>query len=120
MAKNLQFNEDELKEIATQAIKEKVASSIGYQDMRPFIQAAMDERSDDIKTLLAECLDSVLSDESTKDIIREEFRHKVAKNLVSNLEGAVEKSVNAFRQDPTVKAKMILAIEQIIEENKPA
>ena len=41
--------------------------------------------------------------------------NKLAEMLVGQMSGHVEKAVNRVRQDPTLKAKMILAIEDIIE-----
>jgi hypothetical protein len=36
--------------------------------------------------------------------------------MVGKLEGAVEKAVDTFRQNPTLRSEMILAIERIIEK----
>ena len=35
------------------------------------------------------------------------------------MSGSVEKAVNRINQDPTLKAKMILAIENIINDENP-
>lgn len=39
-----------------------------------------------------------------------------AKTLVGNLEGAVEKAANVYRSNPTLKSRMILAIENLVSE----
>lgn len=62
-------------------------------------------------------LSSVLNGRGFESAITDEFRHKVAKNMVSKLEGQVEQAVNIIRQDQTLRAKMVVAIEKIIEEN---
>lgn len=62
-------------------------------------------------------LKSVLNSSGFEKAITEEFKHKVAKNMVAKLEGQVEQAVNVIRQDQTLRAKMIVAIEKIIEEN---
>ncbi len=109
-----------VQEIIFLAIKEKLASSINYQEVHRIIGTVIDQRQDELVALLNKCFDKVLTDKKFQDVIVEEFRHKVAKNLVAKLEGAIEKNVNKFRQDPILNSKMILAIEGIINdaENK--
>ena len=60
-------------------------------------------------------LKSVISNPEFDIILKEEFNRKVAKILLSSLEGAIEKVANTFKQNPTLKARMILAIQQIIK-----
>lgn len=59
---------------------------------------------------------ALLGDNFTK-AITEEFQRKIAKNMVAKLEGQVEEAVNVIRQDQTLRAKMIVAIENIIAEH---
>ena len=114
------FDDAELKEIVFVAIKEKIGSAINYQEMHRIIGDVIDQRQPELQKLLLECLDDVLTDSDMRQIIRDEFRHKVAKNMVGKLEGAVEKSVNAFRQDPVLNAKLIMAVEAIVKESETA
>ena len=58
----------------------------------------------------------ILKDNEFHRTIKMEFRHKVAKNLVGELTGSIERAVNLFKQDPTLRAKLILAIEQFISD----
>lgn len=50
--------------------------------------------------------------------LKDEFNRKVAKSLLSGLEGTVEKAATAFKQDPTIRSRMILAIQAIIEKKE--
>jgi hypothetical protein len=52
-----------------------------------------------------------------KEVVQEEFQRKVEKNLVGKLEGSVEKAADALRQNPAMKSRMILAVENIVNEN---
>jgi len=111
------FDDKELKEVIFVALKEKIGSAINYQEMHQLIGDVISERSEQLQTLMLECLDDVLADKTMRETIRDEFKHKVAKNMVGKLEGAVEKSVNAFRQNPTLNAKLIMAVENVIKDN---
>jgi len=81
----------------------------------PIIKEVIDENREKIKTVFQEALDTSFNDKEFQKIVREEFKHKVAKQMVGSLEGEVEKAVNAIRQDQTLKARMILAIEKMIK-----
>ncbi len=112
------FDNQELKEVVFSALKDKIGSAINYQEMHSLIEEVITERKPEIKTLLDECFDAFFADPGMKQAIIDEFQHKVAKNLVAKLEGTVEKSVNDYRNDPTLRAKLILGIERILEESK--
>jgi len=103
--------------IIYEALKEKIGSVINYNELHTLIEGVIANRKDEFNSLLNKCLDTVFKDKTFKDVIIDEFRHKVAKNMVAKLEGAIEKNINKFRQDPILNSKMILAIENIIEEN---
>lgn len=101
------------------AIKISIVDSLsGYNSpLRKLSDKVVQENEEKIHLIMNKAFKFVISTDSFKKTILEEFQHKVAKMLVSNLSGQVEKSVNIIKQDPTLKAKMILAIENIIEEN---
>lgn len=71
--------------------------------------------ADQIRVLLEDAVSNALSSKVLKSDLREAFGHKVAKLLVSKLEGEVEKRVNDIRSDPIMRAKMLLAIEQVVK-----
>lgn len=106
-----------IEEVIYEALKEKIGSAINYNELHSLIEGVVQSRKDEFSLLLNKCLDKVFADKKFQDVIVEEFRHKVAKNLVAKLEGAIEKNVNKFRQDPVMNSKMILAIENIINKN---
>lgn len=65
-----------------------------------------------------DALKNALLGENFTRAITEEFQRKIAKNMVAKLEGQVEEAVNVIRQDQTLRAKMIVAIENIINEHQ--
>ena len=113
----MEIEKIDIKDIVYKALLEKIGQSINYQELHSMIGGVINERQDEFIKVMNECLDTVFKDKKFKEVIIEEFRHKVAKNLVAKLEGAIEKNVLKFRQDPVMNSKMILAIENIIKEN---
>ena len=68
-----------------------------------------------IRTLLDGIFDAVVTGE-VADSIRQAAVHKVAKCLVSKMEGEVEKRANDIRSSPEMRAKITLAISKAINE----
>lgn len=110
--------EIDVDEIIYTALKEKIGSAINYQETHSMIGNVIEQRRPEFESLMNQCLDKVFVDKKFQDIMIDEFRHKVAKNLVAKLEGAIEQNVNKFRQDPVMNSKMIIAIENIISKNQ--
>jgi hypothetical protein len=103
--------------IAVEAIQSKIASHFeGYSSpLTPLVNEVVEEHREELKAIVDQCLTSTIGDKDFKAAIRHEFKHKVAKSLVGKLEGAVEKAADSLRQDPTTRAKIILAIEELIK-----
>lgn len=112
----MEIEKIDIKDVIYNALKEKIGSAINYQELHSMIGNVIEERRDEFEKLLNKCLDKVFKDKEFEEVILDEFRHKVAKNMVAKLEGAIEKNIMKFRQDPVMNSKMILAIEEIINK----
>lgn len=44
------------------------------------------------------------------------MNHSLAKTLVQRFGGEIEKQVNVFKSDPTTRARITLAIEDIVKQ----
>ena len=109
---------EQIKDLVMGALYEKFGKEINQSyssPIIPIIKEVIDENRDKIKQTFQEALDMSFNDSEFQKIMREEFKHKVAKNLVGSLEGEVERAVSAIRQDQTMRARMILAIEKLIK-----
>lgn len=107
--------------IAIEAVHNRVADYLGNNSynspLNKYIDEALNEKADLIKKIVNDCLQNTLGNAEFKKVVKEEFTHKVAKAMVGKLEGTVEKAVEALRRDTSVKARMVIAIENIINEN---
>ena len=110
------FDTKEMKQIIANALKEKISSAINYGEVHKLVEEVLIERKPEFDALFNQMFDAFFKDADVKAALLDEFKHKVAKTMVSKLDGAVEKSISKYRQDPATNARMILAIEQIITE----
>ena len=114
---NILVEKINLEELVREALLQKIWSAINCTELHKMIDRVLVTRESELNNIITEALDFSLKDNSFKEIIRDEFKHKIAKNLVAKLEWMVEKNVNKFKQDQVLNAKMILAIEWLIKES---
>lgn len=82
------------------------------------IDEVVAKHSIEIKGLLSEAVSTAFSNEQFREEIRVSIRHKVAKALVNQFgESIFEKELNKFKQDPSVRARVVLAVENFVQEN---
>lgn len=96
-----------------EAVKSKLT---GYQS--PFdnlIKELIAKYDTDFRSLLGGAINSAIGDEKFREEIRDAIRHNLAKTLVQRFGGELEKQVNALKSDPTTRARITLAIEEIVK-----
>lgn len=116
---NIIISQEEVNNLVIEKVREKIGEKMGYNRvLLSMVEDAMESQREEITAILNDTLASVVSNKEFSKAIKEEFQRKVAKSLVGNLEGAVDKAANVYRQDPTLKSRMILAIENLIKEGE--
>ena len=92
---------------------------VGYnKPLNTLVDKVVRDNFEEVHEIVNRAFQTVVRTEAFETSVLEEFERKVAKILVSKLTGQVEKAVNLVNQDPRLRAKMILAIEDIIENKK--
>ena len=92
------------------------ANLTGYNSsFNKMVNEVVEGHSLKIKGIIEDNFTKVINSKEFDKAVNNAFTHKLAKILVGKLEGSIEKCVTTLRSDPTIKAKMVLAIEQIIK-----
>lgn len=104
----------ECRTAVSQALKTNLT---GYNSsFQKIVNEVVDNNRKQLKSIVQESFSKTIQSDEFSESVDNAFKHKLAKILVSKLEGSVEKAVNTLRSDPTIRAKMVLAIENIIKE----
>lgn len=72
------------------------------------------------RTLIDECVATAVNDETFRESIRSAVRASLAKTLVQRFGGELEKQINALKSDPTTRARIVLALEEIVKTSPVA
>lgn len=76
----------------------------------------INENSLFLKELISDSFNQVIRTDEFKNSIISAFSHKVARSIISNNDGLFDKVSNELKQDSVFKAKMALAVSNVIEE----
>ena len=87
----------------------------GYSDnpLNKMIDSVVLSKQNEISKLIKESIDGALTVDFRKEI-KEAISHKLAKILISKMEGEIEKVANNLRNSPEFRAKVTLAITDVI------
>ena len=91
------------------------ASIVGYQSpLDKMIKDVIERRRMEIETLLGQAVDGALKGDF-RDTLQEACTRKLAKVLISKMEGEIEKRANDLRADPTFRARLTVAIGEVVK-----
>ena len=100
------------------ATKEAVAGCCtAYNSpFQKIVHSVIVEHEPRLREIFNNQIDSVIKSKQFKEDVKDAFQHKLAKQLVATFNGSIDKSFNSMKSDPVIRAKSILAIQNIIDE----
>lgn len=107
----------EVQDAVKKAIREAIEKSlISYSSpLDKLVKAEVDKCQGPISTLLNESIMHCMQLD-IREQIKEALSHKLARLLVTKMEGELEKKVNDLRSSPETRARIVLAIDNAIKE----
>jgi hypothetical protein len=104
---------------AVQSSMDKVIreSLSGYNSpLIKLVQEVVNNHTGELRTTITTSFEEVIRTEDFKLAIVSAFAHKVARSIISNNDGLYDKVANELKQDSVFKAKMALAVANVVEE----
>lgn len=98
-----------------QAINWRIQSPYGESPLNKLIDQVVIERLPKIRSLIEEVVDGAITADFRNEI-KDACTHKLARVLVSKMEGEFEKRATELRGSPEFRAKVTLAIDNVIKE----
>jgi predicted transcriptional regulator len=84
--------------------------------LKKLIESTLAARGGEFRALLDESLQSCMGDVEFRETIKTAVRGQLAKTLIQRFGGEMEKQVNVLKSDPATRARITLAIEEIVKE----
>ena len=80
------------------------------------VKAALKDHENAIHKLASESVAELVNSEEFKISMKVEMKRKLAKVLISQYGGELERTVGKLKADPTSRAKMTLAIDSVMND----
>ena len=113
----MDIDTDKLFEVAIRdAIRDGIKAKFsGYNSpLDDLLKRAVEKHNAEFRMLLEDAIASCVSNPEFREQIAQATRHSLAKLLVQRFGGELEKQVNVLKSDPTTRARIVLAIEDIV------
>lgn len=112
------YLEQDILKVAQQSIQEAIGKSMtGYQSpLVKLVESVINEHSNVLRKIISDSFSQVILMDEFKQSIVHAFSHKVSKTIISNNDGLFDKVSNELKQDSVFKAKMSLAVSNVVEE----
>lgn len=112
----MQLDSDKLLEQAIKtALVEGMKEKFKYSDaIGKLLASAVEKHDGTFRSMLEDAIGSCINDMAFREEIAGAVRTSLAKTLVQRFGGEIEKQVNALKSDPTTRARITMAIEEIV------
>jgi len=110
--------EQDILKTAQRAIGESISKVMtGYDSpLVKLVKSVVDENSSTLRVIISDSFKQVISTDEFKQSIVSAFSHKVARTIISNNDGLFDKVSNELKQDSVFKARMAMAVSNVVEE----
>lgn len=111
--------EEEIGHAVRDGIREGIKSRLNATYQNPLdklIAASIESRSAELRGVLDAAISASIGDGDFRSEVSAAVRERLAKLLVQRFGGELEKQVNALKSDPTTRARITLAVEQLVAQ----
>lgn len=98
-----------------EGVKARLANQYSNSPLDKLITETLADSVPAFRKLLEEAISSCTQDEEFRQQVKSSVRQQIAKTLIQRFGGEVEKQVNALKSDPTTRARITLAIEELVK-----
>lgn len=116
--KELTTLESQILQVAQTSIAAAIKESLtNYQSpLVALTRSVVNDHTTELRSMISDAFVQVIRTDDFKKSIVDAFSHKVARSVISNNDGLFDKVSNELKQDATFKAKMALAVANVVEE----
>ena len=115
----MELNSDEmLANVLRDTLREGVKAMVSRSYNNPIeklISDAITAHSPELNTLLVDAIKTCVNDAAFREELMAATRTCLAKTLIQRFGGELEKQVNSLKSDPSTRARITIAIEEIVK-----
>lgn len=103
-----------------ESVQKSITTMLGsaYNNpLTPIVNQVVAANEPQLKALLNDSLSGLLTDTFQRTQLKEAIQHRLARLLIERFGGELEKSVNVLKSDPTTRARITTAIDDIVRSS---
>ena len=100
------------------AIDKTITDALGSYSspLMEAVRSALSEHKEKLHDLASESVAELVNSEDFKQTMKQEMKRKLAKVLISQYGGEIEKTVGQLKANPTSRAKITMAIDSVMTD----
>lgn len=112
------YFEQDIMRAAQEGIIKAIGESLtGYNSpLNKLTSQVIEENSGFLRELIKEAFNTAIKAGEFKKVVQETFIHKIARSFMTSADSMMAKMSNELKQDPVFKSKLVIAIENVINE----
>lgn len=101
------------------SIQKAIANALSRYDcpLNKLVNVVIEEHSAEIKQTITEALEQSIRTDDFKAGVREAVSHTVGRRIISGSDSLIQKRCNELKQDADFRAKLTLAISNLVNEH---
>jgi hemoglobin-like flavoprotein len=115
--------ENEIMDVVDKSLTKAMEAALtGYNSpLTKYAHNVVAKYQTEIEAVFNAVVSEGIKTEQFKERVREVLLHKIAKTIISGIDGSVDKTVNLMKQDAIFRSKLTLSVNTIVEEflNQP-
>ena len=112
LERNIQIN---INEAINESIKKTLLDNCN-SPLKKLLDVSVDKYKVDIIERLDRSLMVTLCDQNFNSFLEEAVKNKISRELVGAVESNLGKTINTLKQDPIFRSKLVLKINELVEE----
>lgn len=110
--------EDEVKNAVHAAINKAFTDALGGYNspLQKYALNVVAKYQSSIEAVFDEVVKESINTDEFKQRVREVLLHKIAKTMISGIDGSVDKTVNAMKQDSIFRSRLTLSVNSLVDE----
>ena len=100
------------------AIDKSITDALGSYNspLMEAVRSALREHQEKLQELASESVAELINSDEFKQTMKLEMKRKLAKVLISQYGGQIEKTVGQLKSNPTSRAKITMAIDGVMDD----
>ena len=110
--------EDEVQKAVFGAVQKAFNDALsGYNSpLHRYALNVVAKYQDSIESIFDEVVKEAIKTDEFKQRVREVLLHKIAKTMISGIDGSVDKTINQMKQDSIFRSRLTLSVNALVDE----